>query len=185
MKKALTALMLSATLIGTTALAAEDATSVTRMENNIHDNPVVIDARAGLLTYANGAEDIMAGLTANWNLQGMFTKDFPLHYGLTTGVYFSPLDEAGEDTNTWIVPLNAFAGATVADKIFVNAMGGVQYFLDGDDALVQGDEFVPNLGGELGYSISENVAISGRAGWTFADGENPFMATLGVSFGMA
>jgi hypothetical protein len=164
---------------------------VSEVNEQAFSKKFVINPKIGFLNYKDTLQrdntDFLIGAAADWNLAADTDITSPIHYGVASGIFYSPLSSSN-DQSAFIIPADAFLGYRFANDWAITAHAGLNLFLQGETAGIDLDnntdniEFVTNTGLTVGYQILKDFAATARVDWTFATNSTPFTGTLGVAF---
>jgi hypothetical protein len=179
----------------------------------VADEMVGIKPAVGFVTYSdaigNNATRMSYGITGEFNLSSLAGMDFTRYFvGPETGFVFSHLGNPGSDgvgssadqnygsagANMFMIPVNlkvayapirwvrlgAHGGGNVVYRSIANSMKLGSPAEDGTDSAWR---MYPNIGADLDFSVTRNVALSFRPDWTITNDTSMFsgLFTLGVT----
>lgn len=159
----------------------------------VFEHPWAVGFHAGLLEYGRFADDdataFATGVLLDWNISSFLEERQYLYYGATAGLLYSPLSSAGDvdDEFALILPLSLKVGLRPVERLLLAGHFGLNVFYDPDSQGIElrttDENFAPvmALGADAAYSVGENLALTARADWTFAQLENPVLLTLGFA----
>lgn len=165
------------------------AMSVDEVETDVYDSILNVSPAAGAMSFADpGGDyhtDFIGGFTLSWNIANHFKGEGPIHYGLGSGILYSPAEYVNGG-DVYLVPLDAYAGIHITDAAILKVHAGGNMFFQDVPAVQLGEgtgdfEIAPNVGAELGYGFT-GWGLTLRADWTMVEQANPFVAVLGATF---
>jgi hypothetical protein len=194
---------------GTSALAEKQGRTVGESESigrGIGDKAVAISPHLGIVEFNDATNDRttrgVAGLTADWNAASLIGLD-RVSIVPQTGIFFSHLGNPGSNlfgadsdanlgqagSNLLLIPVNLKLAYNVSDRFRVGFHGGGNVTYRSTEQAVQlgtgggGSDWAmfPNVGADVDFGLSENVALSLRPDWTLA-GNDIFTGTVNLGF---
>lgn len=144
MKKFISCLLLSGTLMGTAALGQEEGVTergISEVSRGVFNTPLTVSPRVGALGFNNAdngyTSRITEGVMLNWSPTADYARFGAFNFGLETGLTFAHLGTPGSNfvgtsgpgnsangANAFLIPLNLTGNYHITDQILVAVDAG-------------------------------------------------------------